>query len=292
MAGSGAKAIYYKGSAITASYLQANRTYTFVYDGTNWNVVGELTKVVNSNPTLAWSTTPTIGTVDGVELKVTMPANPDTNTHYTIGLYVGASGAKSNAATSNGSTYLKLYDDSTSRASFKISGSGATTVSSDANGNITISSTDTNTNTDTKVNVTLDTTTKAYLLGTSTTPTSSAQVVTSIADTGVYLSTTADQLTATTFYATSDKRLKENIIPYACNKSILDLPVYEYNFIKDPVKTKHIGCLAQDLQEVCPELVCTEADGYLTINESKIVYLLLDEVKKLKAEVEELKTKI
>lgn len=69
----------------------------------------------------------------------------DTNTHYTTGLYVGASGAKSNAATSNGSTYLKLYDNDTSRASFKISGSGATTVKSDASGNITISSTDNNT---------------------------------------------------------------------------------------------------------------------------------------------------
>lgn len=57
-----------------------------------------------------------------------------------------------------------------------------------------------NTNTDTKVNVTLGTTTKAYLLGTSTTPTSSAQAVTSIADTGVYLGTAAGSLYATTFY--------------------------------------------------------------------------------------------
>jgi hypothetical protein len=33
---------------------------------------------------------------------------------------------------------LKLYDDSTSRASFKIAGSGTVTVASDSNGNITI----------------------------------------------------------------------------------------------------------------------------------------------------------
>jgi hypothetical protein len=58
-----------------------------------------------------------------------------------------------------------------------------------------------NPNTDTKVNVTLATTTKAYLLGTSTTPTSTAQGVTSLADTGVYLTTTAGQLAATTFSA-------------------------------------------------------------------------------------------
>ena len=54
-------------------------------------------------------------------------------------------------------------------------------------------------NTDTKVNTILGTTTKAYLLGTSTTPTSTTQAVTAVADTGVYLDTTAGQLTATTF---------------------------------------------------------------------------------------------
>ena len=56
-----------------------------------------------------------------------------------------------------------------------------------------------NTNTDTQVNVTLGTTTKAYLLGTSTAPTSTAAAVTAIADTGVYLDTTAGRLTATSF---------------------------------------------------------------------------------------------
>lgn len=59
------------------------------------------------------------------------------------------------------------------------------------------------TNTDTKVNVTLGTTTKAYLLATSTTPTSTAQGVTSIADTGVYLGTTAGELVATKISATA-----------------------------------------------------------------------------------------
>lgn len=59
--------------------------------------------------------------------------------------------------------------------------------------------TPTDTNTDTKVNVTLGTTTKAYLLGTSTTPTNTATGVTAISDTGVYLDTTAGQLVATTF---------------------------------------------------------------------------------------------
>jgi hypothetical protein len=95
---------------------------------------------------------------------------------------------------------------------------------------------------------------------------------------------------AKTFIATSDKRLKENIIPYVSKKSILDLPVYEYNFI-DNKDVKHIGCLAQDLQEICPEIVNEDKDSYLSIQESKIIYLLLEEVKKLKQEVANLTTR-
>lgn len=50
-----------------------------------------------------------------------------------------------------------------------------------------------------KVNVTLNQTTKGYLLGTTATPTATAALTESIADTGVYLSTTTGQLVATTF---------------------------------------------------------------------------------------------
>lgn len=38
----GAKAIVYRGSAISAGYLASNRVYEFVYDGTNWNLMGDL----------------------------------------------------------------------------------------------------------------------------------------------------------------------------------------------------------------------------------------------------------
>lgn len=38
----GAKAIMYRGSAIAAGYLAANRVYEFVYDGTDWEVVGDI----------------------------------------------------------------------------------------------------------------------------------------------------------------------------------------------------------------------------------------------------------
>ena len=123
----GAKAIYYRGHAITASYLAANRTYEFVYNGTQWDLIGDI----------------------------------DTDTHYTTYLYVGKSGSTGNSTTSNGSTYFKLFEQGTSRSQFSITGSGATTVSSDSSGNITINSTNTTTTTGT----TSLTGTKMYLVG-------------------------------------------------------------------------------------------------------------------------------
>lgn len=57
-------------------------------------------------------------------------------------LVVGGSASTSAAATSDGNTYLRLLNtaDNTASGSFKISGSGATKVTSDASGNITIDS--------------------------------------------------------------------------------------------------------------------------------------------------------
>lgn len=98
---------------------------------------------------------------------------------------------------------------------------------------------------------------------------------------------TKGRINAGSFNAYSDARLKENFQPLTPEKSILDLPTYKFDFI-DGVKNQ-IGCKAQDLQEICPEIVTEGSDGYLSIQESKIVYLLLEEVKKLRKEINELK---
>lgn len=47
--GTGAKPIYYRGSAILSSYLAANRTYTFRYNGTQWDFVGDINVDTNTN---------------------------------------------------------------------------------------------------------------------------------------------------------------------------------------------------------------------------------------------------
>lgn len=93
---------------------------------------------------------------------------------------------------------------------------------------------------------------------------------------------------AATFYATSDIRKKENIFEYHPNSDILTLQIYKFDY-KDGTGTNQIGCMAQDLQKICPDLVAEDEEGYLTIKENKIVYLLLDRMKKMQQEIDELK---
>lgn len=95
----------------------------------------------NAAPTLAWNTTSTIGTVGGVALTVKMPANPNTDTHYTTKLVAGASSGTANSSTT--SPYINVLDNTTYRSGVRLVGGGATSVSSDASGNITITSTNT-----------------------------------------------------------------------------------------------------------------------------------------------------
>ena len=71
----------------------------------------------------------------------------DTNTHYTSKNVVGSSTATSNttSALTNGNVYLNSVENGAVTSTHKISGSGATTVTTDTSGNIVISSTDNNT---------------------------------------------------------------------------------------------------------------------------------------------------
>lgn len=98
-----------------------------------------------------------------------------------------------------------------------------------------------------------------------------------------------NDVTATNFYANSDRRLKENFREFNPNKSILDLPIYKYDFIGENMAKDQIGCIAQDLLKLYPELVYHSTSGYFAIQESKLIYPLILEVKKLKEEIEKLK---
>ena len=69
--GSGAKAIYYRGAAIPAGYLAANRTYEFVYNGTVYELVGD----IDTNMTYSAATTSSAGLMSAAD-KVKVDAMP------------------------------------------------------------------------------------------------------------------------------------------------------------------------------------------------------------------------
>lgn len=105
------------------------------------------------------------------------------------------------------------------------------------------------------------------------------------------------------FNATSDKRAKINIQPFASNalEIVNKLQTYTYNYKDSNIKS--YGVMAQDLLDVdlngfsfVENKSATGENGdYMAIHESKLVYLLLEavkeqqqEIKKLQQQVEEL----
>ena len=161
---SGRTITYTKGDGttgtITTQDTDTNTTYTantgIKLNGTTFqhtNAVTAGTAQGDANKTLSWGGTFTIPTVTydaqgHITAKgtttMTMPSNPNTDTHHQAKNIVGASTtATANATSSNGSTYLNLIENGSVRSTHKISGTGATTVTSDSSGNITINSTNT-----------------------------------------------------------------------------------------------------------------------------------------------------
>ena len=88
-------------------------------------------------------TTSGVPTAISYTIDKSVPSNAVfTDTHYTTHLYAG-SGTAANDATTNGNTKLTVVDNTTTRNSVTIKGTGGATVTSDANGVVTINSTDT-----------------------------------------------------------------------------------------------------------------------------------------------------
>ncbi|MDB4414622.1 tail fiber domain-containing protein, partial [bacterium] len=102
-------------------------------------------------------------------------------------------------------------------------------------------------------------------------------------------------------YATSDKRLKENItnIPSALDK-LEQINGVTYNWkelSKEEEQKIHgnkgqdIGVIAQEIEKILPELVSTRSNGYKAVKYDKIVALLIEAIKELHAKVKVLESK-
>jgi hypothetical protein len=104
-----------------------------------------------------------------------------------------------------------------------------------------------------------------------------------------------------TAYASSDRRLKENISnitdPIA---KLSQLNGVQFDWTQEFIDThggedgvfirKHdVGVIAQEVQQILPEVVTTREDGYLAVRYEKLVPLLIEAIKELKNEINILK---
>lgn len=145
-------------SALDTGKSSTSHTHNYAGSDSAGGAANSAKKLTNT-AAIGSATKPVYFTANGVPTACTYSLNKDvpsnavfTDSHYTTKLYVTGSTGTTNAQTSNGATYLRLFDDTTNRSSINIKGTGATTVSSDSNGVITINSTDTNTHNSHKIN--------------------------------------------------------------------------------------------------------------------------------------------
>ena len=108
-----------------------------------------------------------------------------------------------------------------------------------------------------------------------------------------------------TAFSSSDRRLKKNIkkIVSPLDKlSKISGYSFEWNRLGEE-KTKNygkdIGVIAQEVEEILPDIINTRENGYKAVNYEKIVPLLIESIKEqqkqieeLRGQIDELKTKI
>tara|TARA_E500000318_G_scaffold112057_1_gene133744 strand:+ start:1720 stop:2676 length:957 start_codon:yes stop_codon:yes gene_type:complete len=96
-------------------------------------------------------------------------------------------------------------------------------------------------------------------------------------------------------YASSDKRLKDNIKPIegALDKiSQISGNTFNWNDNHEVFKGKRdIGVIAQEVEKIAPEIVETRENGYKAVKYEKLVPILIEAIKELSNEIEILKNK-
>jgi hypothetical protein len=118
---------------------------------------------------------------------------------------------------------------------------------------------------------------------------------------GMAASATAGRIDATNdivAYSSSDIRFKENIKPIENPlEKISKISGNTYDW-KEENKIEHgyegndVGVIAQEIEEVLPQLVQTRESGYKAVKYDKLVALLIEGIKEQQSQIEELRNKI
>jgi len=117
-----------------------------------------------------------------------------------------------------------------------------------------------------------------------------------IIDGGVGIAKTLNVGEDVVAYSSSDRELKNNIQPISNPLEKIN-QISGNSFIWNEEKQniysgKDYGVIAQEIEEILPELVQTREDGYKAVKYDKLVSLLIEGIKDLSKEVQELKNKL
>ena len=121
-----------------------------------------------------------------------------------------------------------------------------------------------------------------------TNQTSGTQTLAGI-DTGAFtFNPSTGTCNATTFNSTSDKKLKKNIVTISDSLSkVAQLRGVNFDWKKNSMKS--MGVIAQEVESIIPEVVSMDEGDQKSVNYGALVGLLIEAVKDLKNEVDELK---
>ncbi len=106
-------------------------------------------------------------------------------------------------------------------------------------------------------------------------------------------SVTFNQVTANAFFYSSDERLKENIMPLKSSLAKIEsLQGVSFDW-RDTGKAS-IGFIAQDVQQVLPEIISIQdsKDSTLSVDYASIVPLLVEAIKEQQSQILELERKV
>lgn len=103
-------------------------------------------------------------------------------------------------------------------------------------------------------------------------------------------------------FAASDQRLKDDIVPISgCLEKINTIDAVEFNWNENQqtYSGHDIGLIAQQIQEIAPEIVTERSNGYLAVKYEKMVPILVGAIQdqqkiidEMRAELDEIKSKI
>jgi len=144
---------------------------------------------------------------------------------------------------------------------------------------------------DAGVTITDDVATAAVRYVTFTSSSSGQSTGLNVSTTKLTYNPSTGALTSTSHVSSSDERLKDDIvtIPNALDK-VNRLRGVSYTHKQ--TKGKYIGVIAQETEEVIPEVVVTDSEGWKSVSYGHIVGLLIEAIKEQQIQIDALSSKI